>query len=143
MSALALLFDEYAGPTPDGAYWIEDDDTGEDYCRKHALEKIAKAGRGELCGGYCRENDSCCHCTVCGKLLDYTLTDHGADAELAHFKMVKFRRNKPLDRDTAYHLARLIAAKENDMDVIRIAARAIRSMRRVPAALLPNQGSKP
>lgn len=131
MSLLSMLFDQYANLQPEGPCWPSEDDTGQDYCRKHALEKIAADG-GELDGGYCRENDSCSHCAVCGKLLDYTLTDFGADSELEHFKTVKFRRDKPLDRETAYHLARLIAAKDRDMDVIKIAARAIRCMKKIP-----------
>lgn len=133
MSLLAILFDEYAALNPEPEYWLDFEDGGDG--NGHCLRCIKKldAGRNKYTGsGGSTEEDGCLHCGTCGKILDYTLTDHGALEELAHFMTVKFRRNKPLDRNTAYHLARLIEAKENDMDVIRIAARAIRSMRNVP-----------
>ena len=137
---LARLFDLYANLNPDGQFWVEcgGRDDGENYCRKHAEEKIAADGDDTLCGGDYSESDSCCHCSVCGKLLGYVLTDHGAEAELSHFKSVKFRRNKPLDRVTAYHLARLIDARPNDLEVMRIAACAIRCMKQVPSVGKPN-----
>lgn len=130
---LSRLFDEYANLSPEGPYWVEGDDgdDGYDYCRKHALEKIEKAG-GHLSGGYSRENDSCCHCATCGVLLDYSLTDHGQQSELEHFKTIKFRRNKTLDRQTAYHLARMLYGMDDDMDALRVAARAIRCMKSIP-----------
>lgn len=134
MSMLAHLFDLYASLDPEGPHWIRDDDTGEDYCRKHALEKIAADGLDpdeQLDGGFSRETDSCCHCAKCGKLLAYTLTDEGQAAELDHFKSVKFRRNKPLDRETSYHLARMLWGN-CDLDAIRVAARAIRCMGHIP-----------
>lgn len=133
MSALALLFDQYANLRPGDPVYLEIEDGGDgaEYCLKCLKAKYPDSeGYGSSAGA---EFDGCVHCAECGKLLDYTLTDHGAEEELAHFSAVKFRRNKPLDRDTAYHLARLIAAKENDLDVIRIAARAIRCMKRIPS----------
>lgn len=135
MTDLSYLFDRYAELYPEPPYWPANDDIGEHYCRKHALEK---AGReGEIDGGVVRETDTCCHCRTCGKLLDYTLTDAGADQELAHFRTVKFRRDKPLDRETAYHLARLCAAKD-DLETIFIAAKAIWCMRAIPT-IDPNE----
>lgn len=131
MSTLALLFDKYANLSPEGPYWPFDDDTGEDYCRKHAIEKAKAAGHDKIDGGYAREADGCCHCATCGKLLDYSLTDAGQAAELAHFQTVTFRRSKPLDRETAYHIARMLWGR-HDMEAIKVAARAIRCMRRVP-----------
>src|SRR6185312_12551906 len=103
MSLLSLLFDQYADLSPENPHWIcdGDGDEGQDYCRKCALSKIAADGKGELSVSVAPESDGCLHCCVCGELLDYTLTDAGADAELHHFRTVKFRRNKPLDRDTA------------------------------------------
>jgi hypothetical protein len=127
---LDLLFDEYAALDPEGPYWPAVADTSEDFCRAHAQVKAGPSG--EIDGGYSRETDGCCHCATCGRLLAYTLTDAGAASELAHFKTVRFQRDRPLDRTTAYHLSRLIAAMPHDMEVTRIAARAIRCMRSVP-----------
>lgn len=130
---LAHLFDEYANLRPEDPCYIEIEDggDGQSYCRK-CLAKEFPGNDKWGSYGCAAEHDGCVHCASCGVLLDYVLTDAGADYELEHFRDVKFRRNKPLDRDTAFHLARLIAAKENDLDVIRIAARAIRCMRRIP-----------
>lgn len=134
MNALSLLFDKYADLEPENPHWICDDDgdEGHNYCRRCALAKIKKDGKGDLNVSVAPESDSCLHCTVCGKLLDYTLTNHGADSELDHFRSVKFRRDKPLDRDTAYHLARMLAAKGDDCEAVVIAARAIRCMKSIP-----------
>lgn len=130
MSLLSFLFDKYANLSPEPGYWLEEE-CDETYC----LRCIKKIAAGRLYSGYgcAAEQDGCLHCSECGKLLDYVLTDHGALEELHHFKTVKFRPNKPLDRETAYHLARLIAARDNDLDVIHVAARAIRCMKRIPA----------
>jgi hypothetical protein len=131
MSLLAHLFDHYANLSPGSGYWLEDAET-ETYCLK-CVKRLAK-GRDYSGYGGAAEQDGCLHCDKCGELLDYTLTDYGAAEELAHFKTITFRRNKPLDRNTAYHLARLIWARDYDMEVIRIAAKAIRCMRRIPHA---------
>lgn len=130
MAALSALFDRYAAINPPPPYWLSEDD-GADYCRKHAEKKAAEIGC-EVDGGYHREMDSCCHCAVCGKLLDYTLTGHGQDAEIDHFRNIKFRRGRPLDKVTAYHLARAFYGKDDDLEAVEIAARAIRCMRSVP-----------
>jgi len=137
MSLLAHLFDQYANLDPEPGYWIMDDEA-ETYC----LRCVTVVAKGREIDGYGgpSEQDHCLHCHKCGKLLDYTLSNYGAREELAHFRTVKFRRDKPLDRDTAYHLARLIAAHE-DMEVIRIAAKAIRCMKRLPASPLPSHQS--
>jgi len=66
------------------------------------------------------------------RILNYTLTNYGAESELSHFRTVKFRRDKPLDRETAYHLARALYGKDNDLEAVMIAARAIRSMKYIP-----------
>lgn len=137
MTMLVLLFDQYANLAPGAGYWLEDDDCCETYCLQ-CIKKLA-AGREYSGYGCAAEQDGCLHCHECGQLLDYVLTNHGALEELNHFKTVSFRRNKPLDRETAYHLARLIAARDNDMDVIRIAAKAIRCMKRIPASLVTSQ----
>lgn len=134
MSLLSLLFDQYANLNPGSGYWLLDDET-ETYC--HACVVKIAAGREFSGYGCAAEQDGCLHCDKCGKLLDYVLTDHGALEELSHFKTVRFRRDKPLDRDTAYHLARLIAARDHDMDVVLIAAKAIRCMKRIPTSTLP------
>lgn len=130
MRALSALFDRYARLSPPTPWWPADDDTGYDYCRKHAAQK-AKEMRCDLDGGYARETDSCCHCAVCGRLLDYTLTDFGQESELDHFSREKFRKG-PLDRQTAFHLARALYGRDDDFGAIEIAARAIRAMKSVP-----------
>lgn len=134
MSLLSLLFDQYANLHPSAGYWLLDNEH-ETFCQR-CVEKIAK-GREYTGYGCAAEQDGCLHCDKCGELLDYTLTDHGAAEELAHFQTMAFRRNKSLDRNMAYHLARLIAAREHDMDVVRIAARAIRCMSRIPTFAPP------
>lgn len=129
MSVLSMLFDQYANLDPGQGYWL-DDAEHETLCLR-CVKKIAN-GRSYSGYGCAAEQDHCLHCEKCGALLDYVLTNYGAEAELEHFSKVRFLRNKPLDRVTAYHLARLIAAKDNDMDVIRIAAKAIRCMSKIP-----------
>lgn len=136
MSLLAHLFDQYANLHPSAGYWLMDNEH-ETFCQR-CVEKIAK-GREYTGYGCAAEQDGCLHCDRCGVTLDYVLTDHGALEELSHFKTVKFRRGKSLDRQTAYHLARLIAARDHDMDVIRIAAKAIRCMKRIPASSVSSQ----
>lgn len=133
-TAISFLFDKYADLQPEDPHWICDgaDDESHDYCRKCAKAKIEKDGKGQLNMSVAPESDSCIHCEECGKLLDYCLTNFGADAELDHFRAIKFRRNKPLDRETAYHLARMLAAKGDDFEAIEIAARAIRCMKSIP-----------
>ena len=133
MSLLALLFDEYANLQPEPGYWL-DEDEGETYCLR-CVKQIAN-GRSFSGYGCAPEQDSCLHCHKCGKLLDYVLTNHGADEELNHFRTMRFRRDKPLGRETAFHIARMVWAKDNDMDVIRVAARAIRCMKRIPKAVM-------
>ena len=133
MNTLSMIFDQYANLTPEAPCWLDFEDGGDG--NSHCLRCIKKmdAGRDHFtmsAGG--AEEDGCLHCGTCGKILDYTLTDAGANSELDHFRSVYFRRDKPLDRNTAYHLARLIAAKGDDIETVGIAARAIRCMKYVP-----------
>ena len=133
MNALSLLFDRYADLRPEGACWLdfEDGGDGNNHCSR-CIKKLDPEGKHYTQDTGSRESDRCVHCGTCGKLLDYTLTDSGADSELEHFRHVRFRRDKQLDRDTAYHLARLLDAKGNDCEAIMIAARAIRCMKSIP-----------
>lgn len=133
MNALSLLFDLYAALDPEPPCWLDFEDGGDG--RSHCLRCIKKLDKGQdkyTVGSPGAEEDTCLHCGTCGKILDYTLTDAGAEHELEHFRAVKFRRNRPLDRDTAYHLARLCAAKNDDVETTFIAARAIRCMKSIP-----------
>lgn len=137
MNALSLLFDQYAALSPEMGYWLDFEDGGDG--GTHCLKCIKKldAGCDKYTGyGGAPEQDGCLHCGTCGKLLDYTLTDYGANSELDHFKDVKFRRNKPLDRITAYEIARMLAAKGDDLDAVHVAARAIRCMKKLPTLKL-------
>lgn len=133
MTALSLLFDRYAAIDPEPPCWLDFEDGGDG--NSHCLRCIKKLDKGRnkftICAGDAEE-DSCVHCGTCGKVLDYTLSDTGADSELSHFRTVKFRKDKLLDRDTAFHLARLLAAKGDDFETVQIAARAIRCMKYIP-----------
>lgn len=132
MSALSLLFDLYANLKPEPPCWLDFEDGGDG--NSHCLRCIKRLDKGRdkyvICTGG-GEEDSCVHCGTCGKILEYILSDTGAASELDHFRSVKFRRSKRLDRDTAYHLARLCASCD-DIEVTFIAARAIRCMNGVP-----------
>jgi hypothetical protein len=134
MTALAFLFDQYAGMQPEDPCWITDGkvDEAHDYCRKCAAARIERDGAGYLSTSCAPESDHCVHCDACGKLLNYSLTAAGADAELDHFQSVRFRKDKRLDRETAFHLARMLAAKGDDFEATEVAARAIRCMRSIP-----------
>lgn len=114
---LVIKLDAYAAE-PDDPYWIE----GESYCLEHAQIEIADRPGTLLEGGYSSEEDGCVHCHTCGKLLDYTLTDAGANAEADHFRKMRFRR--PLSRETAFHVARMLCGAQSDPEVVRIAKRA-------------------
>ena len=79
-------------------------DEGISYCIKCAKENAAEDVLVD--GGWVQESDSCCHCEVCGTLLDYSLTDAGVGSELEHFSVNGIKT--PSDPETAYHLSRLL-----------------------------------
>lgn len=107
-------------------YWLSGGGTEATYTYCLPCAKaVAKAHPGaEIDGGWSGESDSCVHCEKCGCLLEYTLTDNGAAYEIEHFSSIRFRR--PLTRDDAYHIARMLAAAPDDPDAIKIGKRAMR-----------------
>ena len=109
-------------------YWLTGSDADESqvYCFSCAEAAAAKSIGTEVAGGYGGESDSCEHCDTCGRVLDYTLTDAGVGSEIDHFRKVRFR--KPLGKEEAYHVARMLAGAEDDPDAIRIATRAVNAI---------------
>lgn len=91
---------------PGPAYWLESD-SGESYCRHHAIEARAEEfGLGPLIDpdkpwffrtdledafwdGISATRDGECdhteHCSVCGEPLSYILTDYGFEQEIDHW----------------------------------------------------------
>mgnify|MGYP007100244126 CR=1 FL=1 len=55
------------------------------------------------------------------------LTDAGAEYELDYFRTRRFR--KPLDREDAYALARMVYAAQDNPDVLAVARRALKAAR--------------
>lgn len=120
---LLEALDGFAKQDQPAPYWFSNDDTGYVYCLACAKKVMAGKARARLDGGFCYETDSCLHCESCGVTLDYTLTDYGANEEWLHFKGRRFRR--PLDRDEAFHLARMLASNPGDRRFIQVAKRAV------------------
>lgn len=128
---LADRLDGYAALDPPPCCWIETA-TGQashdDYCPACATAAVAKLP--ELAGAEIWQrsdppapDDSCCHCSTCGALLAYALTEAGVDEELAHF--AAHPPAAPLSRDTAYHIARIVEAAPDDTEAVALATRAI------------------
>lgn len=89
-------------------HWVggDDVDQGPSYCRACADAKV-EAGEAEYVdGGWPQEEDGCCHCEACGRLLDYTLSDYGVEQELDHYLVTPPK--SPLGAEEAYHLSRLL-----------------------------------
>ena len=123
---MLMTLDAYAA-VPDAPYWLErSNKSSETFCYGCAQKELAKYPDALLGGGYGGEEDGCLHCETCGALLDYTLTNYGADSEIVHFRTVRFR--SPLSREEAYHVARMLAGAEDDPEAIRIAARAVKKI---------------
>lgn len=56
------------------------------------------------------------------------LTDYGVDAELEHFRTVRFR--KPLNREAAFHISRIIDAAPDNLKAQSLARRALAAVAR-------------
>lgn len=54
-----------------------------------------------------RESDTCMHCDRCGIILEYTLTEHGFEREMEHYRECPCLRLTPGE---AYHLHAMIEA---------------------------------
>lgn len=131
---LQIKLDRYAGLNRFDPYWLSNDDSGCTYCRKCAMEALKANPGAELDGGFHCECDSCQHCETCGKLLDYTLTNYGASGEIDHFSKIRFR--VPLDRDEAYHIARMLGADRCNEEAVKVARRAVA---KIPKGARPNR----
>jgi hypothetical protein len=90
---------------PPAVYWIEPDDSGEDFCKECAEARLSALPEATLSYDPCPQSDGCRHCTDCGKLLSYYLTDAGMYAEREHF--LEHGVGWPLDPEEAYHVVAL------------------------------------
>lgn len=124
---MEMKLDEYAGQIASAPYWLEGgtSEPSYDYCRQCA-DQASKSHDAERCGGWSSEADSCKHCTTCGVVLEYSLTDYGVGTEIQHFRSVRFK--KPLSKVDAYHVARLIGAAPDDASARAIAKRAVKAI---------------
>lgn len=126
---LVLTLDRYAASVePPPPWWLSggDADPSIVYCRGCVEKAVAQNPDAEIDGGFTCEEDGCQHCETCGRLLSYTLTDYGAREEIDHYSRVRFR--KPLNKGDAYHVARMLAAAEDDKHAVAIARRAVRAI---------------
>lgn len=113
----------FASIQPEYPCWMANGDAGPSYCFACATKKAAETG-DEVDGGYRRyENDGCCHCDICGVLLDYTLTEYGVSEELDHYERRRFRA--PLHPEDAYHVGCLLRDAPENPNVIRVAKRFV------------------
>lgn len=78
------------------------------------------------------DEDCCSHCTKCGALLDYQLTDAGVGQELQHFED-SFAEHAAISADDAYHIARILDAAPGNEEVIKLGQKAV--------ALIPGTNS--
>lgn len=105
-------------------HWIggADADQGPSYCRSCAEAEVA-AGRAEYVdGGWQQENDGCCHCETCGRLLDYTLTEYGASEEIDHYMGTELAG--PISPEDAFHIAKMLEQDEKNPQALSIGIQA-------------------
>ena len=115
-------------------HWLggDDADQGESYCFDCANKKVVGGEAEFVDGGWMQDNDGCCHCEDCGRLLDYTLTDYGVKEELSHFKSDRMRRK--LSPELAYHLARVLEHNETHPEVLALLPKVNRALNRLQNA---------
>ncbi len=103
-------------------HWLGGDeaDQGPSYCAECAHEQVVAGNAEFVDGGWPQDNDGCCHCEDCGRLLDYTLTDYGVQEEMEHFKGSALVA--PIEPELAYHLARLLEHHDSHPEVLAILA---------------------
>lgn len=114
-------------------HWLGGDnaDQGPSYCRPCA-ERAVASGKAEFVdGGYQQDDDGCSHCDDCGRLLEYSLTEHGAAAELEHF--LASAPSAPISPDCAFHLIKLLECHNESPEVLEL-------LPTVVAALAGSQG---
>lgn len=114
--------------------WLggDDADQGPSYCRECAQKHVDAGHAAFVDGGWPQDNDGCCHCEDCGRLLDYTLTEYGVQEEYDHFKRDRLRRK--MTPELAYHLARLLEAHDQQPEVLRLLPKVRRALARVGGA---------
>ena len=127
---LILRLDRYANLELERSYWLSGDnaDEGPSYCLECAKKELAK-GLGEYISGgeYAQECDTYEQCYMCAKMLDYHLTDHGAERE---YDWLKYKRFKRLGRDNAYMVARILDSDHHNKKYMRLAERAAKGIKR-------------
>ncbi|MBK3476877.1 hypothetical protein JJD66_12350 [Pseudomonas sp. MF6751] len=124
-SALSALWAHASSLDVQFPHWIGGDDTdqGPSYCLECAEAEVA-AGRAEYVdGGWQQENDGCCHCETCGRLLEYTLTKYGASEEIDHYLSAKL--TGPISPEDAFHIAKMLEHDEGNSEAISIAIQAV------------------
>ena len=119
---------------PPVCHWLRDD-AAESYCREHAWmtawlknnpigphpeepdwidkndndEEIA-----ENIGGYAgTDSDSPEYCSVCGRTLDYFLTEAGVDYELSHFAQNPISKDEIVTSELTFTLSRIFNSLEH------------------------------
>lgn len=124
---MELALDRYADQDAPYPCWLASDDHDDDeeyYCPDCAAKAVAsRPGFRVVSDGCASEHDGCCHCSDCGKLLAYVLTDYGVKAELEHFR--EHPPTAPLDKEVAAHIARIIAGASDNAAAIALAQAAL------------------
>ena len=115
---MAGMLESYAGFDPDPPYWFYGSriDYEGFYCWTCA-EIAVFCGLAEgVDGGWSgqSESDTCMHCVGCDDPLYYWLSEYGVEYELGHFQ--RYTSIRPLSRETAFHIARLVESAK-DLDV--------------------------
>ncbi|MCO8261534.1 hypothetical protein NC656_08245 [Pseudomonas asiatica] len=105
-------------------HWIggKDADQGPSYCRSCAEAKVEAREAEYVDGGWQQDNDGCCHCDTCGRLLEYNLTDYGAAEELEHY--LANPPPVPISPEDAFHIAKMLEHDERNPDAVAIAVAA-------------------
>lgn len=123
---LIRRLDDFAKIDPPCPRWLGGDnaDAALSYCPECA-EKAVAEGKGEFVDGGWNwdDSDDCCHCTTCGQLLGYSLTKYGVGCELEHF--ASNPPTRPLDADTAFHIARVVEAAPENAEALALGEKAV------------------
>ena len=141
---------------PEPCWWLESD-CGADYCHDHVVEArgkefdlgapvtpnrpwhrtpLERAFDDGIGGGYHGqgERDNTARCSVCDKLLSYTLTDYGAGEEVDHWLDTQLTSFGP---DEAYEASRLFGSfcPEGDGESLELARNILKFAEEVAAFL--------
>lgn len=122
--ALAILLQHASTLDVPYPHWLggENVDQGPSYCRACADAKVAAGEAEYVDGGWQQDDDNCCHCEVCQRLLEYNLTEYGFATELEHY-----RSNPPaapLDPEDAFHIAKVLECDPENAEAVAIAVAA-------------------